>query len=35
MPLRKHCGRVERGHRAEVTFDELRLRDETIFVHIP
>jgi hypothetical protein len=30
-----HCGRIECGHRAELAFDEIRLPDETIFVHIP
>jgi hypothetical protein len=30
-----HCGRVECGHRAEMTFDEIKLPDSTIFVHIP
>src|SRR3954447_23891096 len=28
-----HCGRIECGHRAELAFDEIRLPDETIFVH--
>jgi hypothetical protein len=30
-----HCGRVECGHRAEMTFDEIKLPDSTMFVHIP
>jgi hypothetical protein len=28
-----HCGRIEFGHRAELAFEEIRLPDETIFVH--
>jgi hypothetical protein len=30
-----HCGQIECGHRAEMAFDEMKLPDETIFVHIP
>lgn len=29
------CRRMECGHRATMAFDELRLPEETIFVHIP
>jgi hypothetical protein len=29
------CERMGCGHRAQMRFDELRLPDETIFIHIP